>query len=79
MTPRVRWLPALVALTVVLTLEVSPAEFAAIHGLSDRELRKRFGLPKDCDPVLMAKGGHRSKIVLVITCEEAPEALEPVF
>jgi hypothetical protein len=66
MTRAARWIP--VAMSIV-TLELTPAEFAELHQLSDRQLRKRFALPRDCDPVLMAVGGHGSRIAVVIACE----------
>jgi hypothetical protein len=67
------------ALASLLTLEVSPAEFAELHQMSDRELRKRFALPHDCEPVLMAKSGRGARIAVVIACQDEPPKQDTDF
>jgi hypothetical protein len=65
---RAAWL----ALLMVLTLEMRPAEFAQLQSLSDEARRARFDLPDHCTPSITATQPTVTKpdrLLVLITCK----------
>jgi hypothetical protein len=62
--------PRLIGALVVmaLTMSVDLPEFVRIVRSSDHELRNRFRLPVQCDPVVSAVREPRHKVRVWITC-----------
>lgn len=59
---------AYTAMMSAVTMSVEIPEFVQIVQSSDRELRARFGLPAQCDPVVSAIRIPRAKVKVVISC-----------
>jgi hypothetical protein len=51
-------------------VEMPVAEFVAIQQASDRDRRRRFGLPATCHPNLTAVRAGRGRIQVLVTCAE---------
>jgi hypothetical protein len=58
-------------LLLVLTVEMSLAEFAQLQGLSDKERHARFDLPEDCVPGItaMRSAAGSQRLIVLIDCK----------
>lgn len=66
-----RILGPLRVLALVLVLELPLVEFVSLQRQTDRERRRRFGLPEECEPRLTAARATRGFVVVLVTCAES--------
>ena len=60
-----------------ITLSVDIVEFVQIVRSTDHELRSRFDLPAECDPVVSAVRKPRNKVKVFITCLTESHSIQP--
>lgn len=70
------------ALALVLTLETSTQEFAALVSLSDEARRERFQLPPACTPIISAvkpavPTAGRLTVIVECSAPTTPSPIEP--
>ena len=53
----------------LLTVSVPVPEFVDLQRLPDKQIRTRFGLPDECDPLLTALADPPGRVLVVVTCE----------
>lgn len=82
MWARIAEAAAVGALALVLTLDASVEEFAALIALSEEARRERFDLPATCTPVISAvrpRAPHASRLTVFVRCgAPAAEPTSPV-
>lgn len=55
---------------LVLSLEMTIAEFVTIQRLDEHQRRRHFRLPQACVPVLTATRAIRGQVHVLVTCDQ---------